>query len=470
MQKVFQECASLDKRCYDQYGLNEDILMEHAACAMEGYIRNNFSKNSSVLIIAGSGNNGADGITLARLLFGDFDVRLFLHKEPVSDMAKLQLKRAEAVGIKVTKELQDSDVIVDAVFGSGLARELDSNTVNIINRSNSLSGIKIACDIPTGIDADGNIQNTAFKADITFAMGALKKSYFLDGVKDFMGEIKVVNLGVSQKLYNGKTSIFALEENDIVLPSRKVQSTHKGTFGHVALLCGEKEGAAVISAKAAMRFGVGLATLVIQDKVYTPPYLMQSTSLPTNTTAIAVGMGLGSFFEESFLDKHIVSNLLPVVIDADALYSKQLLSILSQDRKIVVTPHPKEFISMWKILTSEDISIDELQKNRFEYVKKFSAHFPNVVLLLKGANTIISYNNEIYINPLGSSKLSKGGSGDVLSGLIASLLAQGYDALHSAVQGSLALTLSAKNYNGASYAMLPTDLIDEIGKLENLII
>ena len=470
MQKVFQECASLDKRCYDQYGLNEDILMEHAACAMEGYIRNNFSKNSSVLIIAGSGNNGADGITLARLLFGDFDVRLFLHKEPVSDMAKLQLKRAEAVGIKVTKELQDSDVIVDAVFGSGLARELDSNTVNIINRSNSLSGIKIACDIPTGIDADGNIQNTAFKADITFAMGALKKSYFLDGVKDFMGEIKVVNLGVSQKLYNGKTSIFALEENDIVLPSRKVQSTHKGTFGHVALLCGEKEGAAVISAKAAMRFGVGLATLVIQDKVYTPPYLMQSTSLPINTTAIAVGMGLGSFFEESFLDKHIVSNLLPVVIDADALYSKQLLSILSQERKIVVTQHPKEFISMWKILTSEDISIDELQKNRFEYVKKFSAHFPNVVLLLKGANTIISYNNEIYINPLGSSKLSKGGSGDVLSGLIASLLAQGYDALHSAVQGSLALTLSAKNYNGASYAMLPTDLIDEIGKLENLII
>jgi hydroxyethylthiazole kinase-like uncharacterized protein yjeF len=249
-----------------------------------------------------------------------------------------------------------------------------------------------------------------------------------------------------------------------------VQSTHKGTFGHVALLCGEKEGAAVISAKAAMRFGVGLATLVIQDKVYTPPYLMQSTSLPINTTAIAVGMGLGSFFEESFLDKNIVSNLLPIVIDADALYSKQLLSILSQERKIVVTPHPKEFISMWKILTNEEISIDELQKNRFEYVKKFSAHFPNVVLLLKGANTIISYKNEIYINPIGSPKLSKGGSGDVLSGLIVSLLAQGYDPLYSAVQGSLALTLGAKNYNGASYAMLPTDLIDEIGKLENFII
>lgn len=470
MQKVFYECASLDKRCYDEYGLSEDILMEHAACGMESYIRDNFPKNSSVLIVVGSGNNGADGITLARLLFGDFDVRLFLHKEPASDMAKLQIKRAGAVGIEVVKELQDADVIVDAVFGSGLTRELDADTIHLINRLNDLNGVKIACDIPTGIDTIGNIQNAAFRADVTFAMGALKKSYFLDGVKDFVGEIRVINLGVSQKLYDGETSMFALEESDMALPSRKAQSTHKGTFGHVALLCGEKEGAAVISAKAAMRFGVGLATLVTQDKVYTPYYLMQSTSLPINTTAIAVGMGLGTFFEESFLDKHVVSNLLPIVIDADALYSKKLLSMLSQDRKIVVTPHPKEFISMWKILTNEEIGIDELQKNRFEYVKKFSAHFPNVVLLLKGANTIISYKNEIYINPLGSPKLSKGGSGDVLSGLIASLLAQGCDALHSAVQGSLALTLAARNFSGSSYAMLPTDLIDEVGKLEDFII
>ncbi|KIM02699.1 MAG: carbohydrate kinase [Sulfurovum sp. AS07-7] len=466
MQKVFLECNSLDKRCYDEYGLSEDILMEHAASGMEEYIRENFSKHSSVLIAAGSGNNGGDGIALGRLLAGDYNVRLFLHKEPVSDMAKLQLKRAKAVGIEVVKELQDADVIVDAVFGSGLKRELDANTIALVNRLNSLSGVKIACDIPTGIDRKGNIKNVVFRADITFAMGALKKSYFLDGVKDFIGEIRVVTLGVSRQLYDGETTMYLLEESDMVLPSRKAQSTHKGNFGHVALLCGEKEGAAVISAKAAMRFGVGLATLVIQDKVYTPPYLMQSTSLPANTTAIAVGMGLGTFFEESFLDKHVVSNLLPIVIDADALYSKKLLSILSQARKIVVTPHPKEFISMWRILSGENITIDELQENRFEYVKKFSLKFPNVVLLLKGANTIISHKDEIYINPLGSSRLSKGGSGDVLSGLIASLLAQGYDALFSAINGSLALALASRNFLGSSYAMLPTDLIDEVGKLE----
>ncbi|MBD3807106.1 MAG: NAD(P)H-hydrate dehydratase, partial [Epsilonproteobacteria bacterium] len=455
MQKVFLECNSLDKRCYDEYGLSEDILQEHAACGMESYIRENFSKHSSVLVVVGSGNNGADGIALARLLAGDYDVRLYLHSEPASDMAKLQLKRAKTVGIKVAKELEHADVIVDAVFGSGLKRELDVGTMDLINSLNSLSGVKISCDIPTGIDTNGNIKNIAFKADITFAMGALKKSYFLDSVKDFIGKIIVVTLGVSHKLYNGETDMFALEEGDMVLPSRKAQSTHKGTFGHVAILCGEKEGAAIISAKAAMRFGAGLATLVIQDKVYTPYYLMQSTSLPINTTAIAVGMGLGTFFEESFLEKHIVSNLLPIVIDADALYSKKLLSILSQRRKIVVTPHPKEFISMWRILSGENITIDELQENRFEYVKKFSLKFPNVVLLLKGANTIISYRDEIYINSLGSSKLSKGGSGDVLSGLIASLLAQGYDALQAALQGSLALAIASQNFRGSSYAMLP---------------
>jgi ADP-dependent NAD(P)H-hydrate dehydratase / NAD(P)H-hydrate epimerase len=466
MQKVFDNCLRLDKRCYDEYGLSEDILMEHAASGMESYIRENFALKSTVLIVAGKGNNGADGIALARLLFGDYDVKLVLVGELMSDMAKLQLKRMQSLGGKVTKEFESADVIVDAIFGSGLKRELDDDTVKIINTLNELNGHKIACDISTGIDEHGNIKNVAFRADITFAMGALKKSYFLDSVKDFVGDIRIVNLGISQKFYDDETKMFVLEKNDLVLPSRKLQSAHKGTFGHVAILCGEKEGAAVMSAKASMRFGVGLATLVIQDKVYTPHYLMQSTTLPVNTTAIAVGMGLGTFFEESFLEKHIISNSLPIVIDADALYSKKILSVLSQKRKIVVTPHPKEFISMWKILTGEDVSVDELQKNRFEYVKKFSLKFPDVVLLLKGANTIISHKDQIYINPLGSSKLSKGGSGDVLSGLIASLLAQGYDALHSAIHGSLALVLAARNFSGASYAMLPTDLIDKIGKLE----
>jgi hydroxyethylthiazole kinase-like uncharacterized protein yjeF len=466
MQKVFDNCFDLDKRCYEQYSLSEDILMEHAASGMANYIRENFIPHSYILIVAGMGNNGADGIALARLLHGDYDIGLVLVGEPTSDMARLQLKRAGAIGVKSIDELKNADIIVDAIFGSGQNRGLKSDTVALVNSMNKLSGVKIACDISTGIDENGNIANVAFRADITFAMGALKRSYFLDNAKDYMGEIRVVNLGVSRELYEKDTNIYALEESDLILPSRKAQSTHKGTFGHVAIFCGEKEGAAVISAKASMRFGVGLSTLVIQDKVYTPYYLMQSTTLPANTTAIAVGMGLGSFFDESFLEKHIVSNLLPIVIDADALYSKQLLGILSQNRKIVITPHPKEFISMWRILTGEDISIDELQKNRFEYVKKFSSSFPTVVLLLKGANTIIAYQNQIYINSLGSSKLSKGGSGDVLSGLIASLLAQGYDALHSAINGSLALAMAAKEYKGSSYAMLPTDLIDNLACLE----
>jgi len=121
---------------------------------------------------------------------------------------------------------------------------------------------------------------------------------------------------------------------------------------------------------------------------------------------------------------------------------------------------------MWQLLTGEQLSVTQVQAKRFEMVRLFNARYPHVTLLLKGANTLIMQEEQLYINPLGCSKLSKGGSGDVLSGLIVSLLAQGYTGVDAAVQASLALVLAAKNYSGSSYAMLPTDLVTEVAKLE----
>ena len=131
----------------------------------------------------------------------------------------------------------------------------------------------------------------------------------------------------------------------------------------------------------------------------------------------------------------------------------------------ILTPHPKEFVMMWERLTSEKITIEELQNNRFEIVRKFSQKYPHITLLLKGANMLIVHNQQLYINPLGSSKLAKGGSGDVLGGLIVALLAQGYDSLDATIQASLAFTLASKRVKKASYAMLPTDLIDNLDSL-----
>jgi len=467
MQKVFKSCYDLDKKCYERYGLTEDILMEHAAGGMAEYIQNHFDKGSSVLIVAGVGNNGADGIVLARQLHGEYDVRLVLPFGVKSEMAKLQLQRAEALGVNPVKELYDADIIVDAVFGAGLNREIDQDTQQILHKLNSFKGFKIACDVPTGVGENGCLMPMAFNADVTITMGAYKEALYLDESKDTIGRIIRADLGISSQKYEGESNTFVLEPSDLKLPSRAACSTHKGDFGHAAVFCGEKEGAGIIAGMAASRFGAGLTTLVVHEKVSPPPYLMHSTVVPDNASAIAIGMGLGGHFDNEFLQKHVFQSHLPILLDADACYSSQLLGILEQkEREVVITPHPKEFVALWERLTGELLTVPEVQAKRFETVRRFNAKYPHVTLLLKGVNTLIMQEEQLYINPLGCSNLSKGGSGDVLSGLIVSFLAQGYTGIDAAIQGSLALVMAANKYQGASYAMLPTDIIDEVERLE----
>lgn len=467
MQKVFENCYALDKKCYEQYGLSPDILMEHAAAGMANYIRKHFPLGTSVLIAAGKGNNGADGIALARQLHGEYRVKLYMPFELHSAMAKVQFERAMFLGVKVADTIYHADVVVDALFGAGLNRNIGENTEHILHQLNALKAYKIACDIPTGVGERGMLMPIAFHADVTLTMGAYKEALFLDACKDVVGEILRLDLGVSSILYEGQSQTYLLEKSDLKLPSRILQTTHKGSFGHAAVFCGEKEGAGIIAGMAAATFGAGLTTLVVQGKITPPPYLMHSTVVPDNASALAIGMGLGCHFESEFLQKHVVKSHLPIVLDADSLYHKELLSVLDQkDREIVITPHPKEFVLLWKILTGEQLTVTEVQNKRFETVRKFNAKYPHITLLLKGANTLVIQEEILYINPLGCSKLSKGGSGDVLSGLIVSLLAQGYTAIDAAVQASLALATAASRYKGSSYAMVSTDLVKEVGKLE----
>ncbi len=466
MQKVYKECYALDKRCYEQYGLTEDILMEHAARGMAEYIRQNFEKQSMVLIVSGTGNNGADGTVVARQLHGDYEVRLHLPFGVKSEMAKLQLKRSKKLGVDVVDTFDDADVIVDALLGAGLNKLLEDEMIHIIQQLNSFQGYKIACDIPTGVSSEGHMP-IAFKADVTVTMGARKEALYLDENKDAVGKIVCVDLGVSSVMYETQAQTYVLEQSDLVLPSRTKQNSHKGDFGHAAVFCGEKEGAGIIAGMASASFGAGLTTLVVHEQISPPPYLMYSTVVPDNASALAIGMGLGGYFESEFLQKYVLNSHLPIVLDADAFLSAELLAVLEQkDREIVITPHPKEFTIMWKILTDEEITVAEVQSRRFEMVRMFNAKYPHVTLLLKGANTLIMQEEQMYINPLGCSKLSKGGSGDVLSGLIVSLLAQGYTGVEAAIQGSLALVMAANNYRGATYAMLPTDIIRQISLLE----
>jgi len=487
MQPLHKSCYHLDKRCYEEFRLTEDILMEHAALGMAEYIKNNFEEGSSILIVAGSGNNGADGIVLARLLYGLYDVRLFVTFGVHPDMAKIQLKRTQKSGVKVVTKISDADIIVDAIFGAGLNRELDSSFVTYIEKMNAYNGFKIACDIPTGISEEGNPLPIAFCADVTITMGALKESLYSDNAKDFVGEILCVDLGLPRKVYDMPTQTYLLDESDISLPFRKAKTTHKGTYGHLAVIAGEKEGAGILSSMASLRFGVGLVTMVGDVKSSLPYSVMQDRRLPMNTTAIALGMGFGSDWQSEGVQE-VIKSKEPIILDADIFHSDTIEKFLEQtERVVVLTPHPKEFVALWNRLfggealaslatVEEDgvrlkphfreLDIITLQAKRLHYVREFCRLYPHITLLLKGANSIIAQNKQCFVNPHGSAKLSKGGSGDVLSGLIGALLAQGYSSLDAAIQASLALTAGARRYNGSSYAMLPTDLIEEIAQLE----
>jgi len=464
MQKLFNDINFLDKRCYDQFELSEDLLMEHAANAIAIFISKKFPNKSSVLIVCGSGHNGADGIAVARLLQNDFKVKLYLDEHPKSELAKLQLKRARAVNVTEVTKVTESDIIIDALFGSGLNRELEDKHISLLKILNSFNGKKIACDIPSGLMQDGKLSDATFIADTTITMGALKKSLYSDNAKNVVGEISVANLGLSRNIYETDSNWKLLEVDDLKLPHRVEKNAHKGTYGHLSLLCGEKEGAAIIAAKAALNFGVGLSTLVSHENPQIPYELMKSSTLPKNTSAVCAGMGLGNSFDSSDLKKILIDSDLPLIIDADLFYM-QIITELMQKKNIVITPHPKEFVSLLNRLSLSEINVEQLQENRFKYVEIFSEKYPNVVLLLKGANPIIAHNNNFYINPHGSNKLSKGGSGDVLSGLIGSLLAQGQETLEATINASLAHTNASNRVNKNSYALTPNDLINELSWL-----
>lgn len=455
MQNLFDELNSLDQRCYSEFFLSEDILMEHAANGMATYIKEHFAKNSKIVVYVGGSNNGADGVALARLLHKEFDVFLYFVKEPKSPLAKLQVKRAKALGVKELSTVEPCDIVVDAIFGTGFSGELDELTSTLIDELNSLRAYKIACDVPSAF---------RFIADTTITMGALKKSMFLDSTKDVVGDIRVVDLGLSRDIYEKDSNWKLLDMGDFLPPIRVKNNSNKGSYGHLAVIGGQMSGAATISAKAALNFGCGLVSLLGVKS--SDMEIINSKDLPKNTTAIAVGMGLGDMFSVDEL-KQMLTLDLPLVADADIFYKKEILEFILKKDGVVLTPHPKEFVSLLKLIGLVDIGIDELQSQRFRYVELFCEAYPKITLLLKGANIIIAKDKNYYINPHGKLNLAKGGSGDVLSGLIGSLLAQGYSGIDSAIHGSLALAKLSQDYKGANFSLTPKKLIKGIKCLTN---
>ncbi|WQU01256.1 NAD(P)H-hydrate dehydratase [Helicobacter pylori] len=464
MLSVYEKVNALDKRAIEELFLSEDILMENAAMALERAVLQNASLGAKVIILCGSGDNGGDGYALARRLIGRFRVLVFEMKLAKSPMCQLQKERAKKVGvvIKAYEEKNQNlecDVLVDCVVGSAFKGELEP-FLNFESLSQK-ARFKIACDIPSGIDSKGRVDKRAFKADTTISMGAIKSCLLSDRAKDYVGELKVGHLGVFNQIYEIPTDTFLLEKSDLKLPLRDRKNAHKGDYGHAHVLLGKHSGAGLLSAISALSFGSGVVSIQALECEITsnnkPLELVFCENFPNFLSAFALGMGL----ENIPKDFNRWLELAPCVLDAGVFYHEEVLQAL--EKEVILTPHPKEFLSLLK-LVGINISMLELLDNKLEIARDFSQKYPKVVLLLKGANTLIAHQGRIFINTLGSVALAKAGSGDVLAGLILSLLSQNYTPLDAAINASLAHALAGLEFKN-NYALTPLDLIEKIKRL-----
>ena len=252
-----------------------------------------------MIVFCGRGNNGGDGYALSRRIFGKVkNVLVVSFGEPATEEAALQKKMCLSVGVRITGAeewsgiVQDSlnlssfDVIVDCIFGTGFHGVLPQDAKSALEWANVQPAVRVACDVPSGM---------CFAADKTVTMGALKKILYEDRSKDFVGEIVTAGLGISSEIFESCAApdAYIIEENDVKLPLRTKKSVHKGDFGHVCVVLGEKAGAGIIAGTAALRFGAGFAT-VLQNEFSArnfalSPELMVSASFPEKTTAVLHG-------------------------------------------------------------------------------------------------------------------------------------------------------------------------------------
>lgn len=497
MKKVFLDSAAVEKNAKERYSIPEFLMMENAAHGLEAAVLNHFvnlSSKKSVFIACGKGNNGADGLALARFLQNKCSVSVYCPVPPKTLEGEAQYEMAKKLGIQFDSAFENQDIFVDCVFGTGFHGEITEEWKTLFNKAQNSPSWKIACDVPSGISKNGTVSEGAFKANETVTMGSMKLALLSDMAKDYTGKITVKDLGISEEDFCscGDDKIYLSEDQDIVLPWRKNENTHKGKYGHVSCICGEKAGAAVLSATAALESGTGLSSVIetsfsniSQFKV--DPSLMITKDYPSGSLCFTLGNGLGNADKnhniKDFVNKfenHITklcneNKHCSVVLDADIFYWSEFplflkrLSALKNCR-IVLTPHPKElaFLSGSLGLSNEEQSPAKALENRVEIGKSFLQQFPDCALVMKGANTFIAVNNKIVISSRGGSCLSKAGSGDVLTGIIGGLLAQNYKLEEACVSGCGLLGIAAESFGKERFDLTALKLCKEIEQVANL--
>lgn len=435
-------------------------LMNRACTSLFKWIENRYSADSTFILICGPGNNGGDGICLSLLLStAGYKIKVYYPAgEPLSEDAQYYLEKARAnnsrlIPYKNSEDFeppQSSDIIIDGLFGSGLNRPIEEPYAGIVQWINNSQSIVISIDFPSGLMEDyksGIDLVRIVKSDYTLSFQQPRLPFFLPEYASVVGEWEVLPIGLSKEYLDKASSDYSLiDRTDLRAKLRmRKKFDHKGRFGHGFLIAGSygKMGAAVLAAQGALRTGIGLLTVHIPRLGYeiiqvSVPEAMASvdkyekliSKIPgcDNYTAVAIGPGIG----KSGLTSGAIRDLFercrcPLVLDADALNliseQPEMLDLIPQD--CVITPHIKEFDR----LVGESINHFERIQKQIAFAKKYG-----VVVVLKGAYTSVAGPEGLcYFNDSGNPGLAKGGSGDLLTGMVLAYLAQGYCSLDSAL-------------------------------------
>lgn len=493
--KIFSaaQIRECDKATLKNEGIESYSLMERAANACVEWILKNLKGKTRFFIFCGNGNNGGDGLAMARMLYlKGFDVNVYRdqQQEKVSNDAMLNLSYLQELsGIDIddfeeVENIQYSKdcVIIDALLGTGLNRNLEGRLQKLVSYLNTVPGIKLAIDIPTGLSSDVllNEEGTVFNADFTLSFQFWKKTFLHPETGKYCGKVEIIDINLDKTfIENTSTDDFIISNfyiKEIEHPRKNF--VHKGNFGKTCLIAGSygKIGAAVLSVQAALRTGSGLTFINAPQCGYeilqtTCPEAMFVCGGENHLISFAqdredytygIGPGLGENPEtEIAFFRFLDSKKQPLVIDADALnlLSRNPKKLQTLPKNSILTPHPKEFERLFG-KTKNSLSRLHLAK---EKAKEFG-----LVIVLKDHHTqIITPGGKVFYNITGNSGMAKGGSGDVLLGIITSLLSQNYPPEEAALFGvwlhGKAADLAIEDI--AKESLVATDLIRYISKV-----
>ena len=483
-----EQMRRADLYTIEEIGVPSMVLMERAALEVVRCMEEEQLDFRKVLVICGSGNNGGDGYAIARLLhLKGHDVTIFFagNSQKRSEENAQQAKIAAHYEIPVITNLgtEEYSVIIDALFGTGLKREVTGHYREVLCSVNQMAGKKVAVDLPSGIhDTTGARMGIAFCADLTVAIAFPKRGLFLQEGNVCAGKILTGDIGISSETFSEGTVTFGYEKQDLFLgfPKRK-KNSHKGSYGKVLMIAGSKgmSGAAYLSAKAAYAVGAGLVQIYTheENRVILQQLLPEAIITTYDTfdseqlekliqwaDLIGIGCGLGkSDTAERVMQYTLKGALVPCVVDADGIniLSKHMEWIEETNALIVLTPHMKEMSRMLQC------SVKELIEQRMEKLHAFVERY-KVVCVLKDARTLVAKEHQnTYLNLSGNAAMAKAGSGDVLAGVIVGILAQQCEPYTSACLGVFLHGLAgdmARDKKGA-YSVLASDLVAEISSV-----